>query len=248
MNTLENNVFDYDPDLNFDFDLDFDPESFLDEDYQESGPVEINPQEKSQFARVKRFKRPRLVAYEYAEALADDVGMIDEDETIYAILSGNFIAGDFIEAYLVRHNLFADELLIATLSMSKANVDSLKNLQTGGFVASLDLLVSDYFFSHERRNITEYLIQELATDNFRFAAAGLHTKITLIKTEERYLVLTGSANLRSSGNLEQLTILNNKAIFEFNKRWMCDLMETYQVDHERLRGNKLWLQVQKSKI
>ena len=244
--SLEKNVTEYESELDFDFDLDFDPDIFIEDNQEQaSSQFTINEQEKSQFARVKRFKRPKTVAYEYADALAADIGLLDDDESIFALLSGNFIAGDFIEAYLVKHNLFAEELLIATLSMSKNNVDSLKNLQNGGFVNHLGLIVSDYFFAHERINITEYVIKELSVGNFSFAAAGLHTKITLIKTDNQYLVITGSANLRSSGNLEQLIILNNKQIYDFNKNWMYDLLENYQVKHERLRGDKLWLQVQK---
>jgi hypothetical protein len=224
--------------LDFDLDLDFDSEAFIDDS------VAIDPEQITPFARVKRHKRTRTVAYEYAQQLSDDIGILDEGDCIFALCSGNFISGDFIEAYLTKHNLFAESLIVATLSLSKNNIDSFKNLQIGGYVGNLAIIVSDYFFCHERKNVTEYIIEELANDHFYFAAAAIHTKIALIKTEcGKHIVIHGSANLRSSRNIEQMIVENNKTVYDFNEVWMKDILKNYAVDHKRLRGEKLWHQV-----
>ena len=68
----------------------FDMDMFLDDDYGT-----IKPSKTTQFARVKRHRKPRTVKYEYAAQLAKDVGRLEDGEHIFSIISGNFIAGDF---------------------------------------------------------------------------------------------------------------------------------------------------------
>jgi hypothetical protein len=227
-----------------DLDLsDFDMDAFLDDDFDFDfdSDTQAKPIKKTEFARVKRYRRPRTVKYEYAAQLAKDIGRLEEDEHIFSIISGNFIAGDFIEAWLIENDFIAEEIIIATLSVSKDNIDSLKLLQDAGKVDKLGMIVSDYFFSHERKNGIEYIIDELSNGNFYLAAAGIHTKITLIKTEcGQHIVIGGSANLRSSRNVEQLTIDNSKVLYDFNREWMGKLLNDYQVNHKSLRGGKLW--------
>lgn len=89
------------------------------------------------------------VKYKNALQLAKDIGSLDkEGQRVFAVVDGSFIFGDFIEAYLVTHNLLAKRMVISTLSMSQENVDSLKNLLTGDYLEKLDVVISDYFYSH----------------------------------------------------------------------------------------------------
>lgn len=223
--------------IDFDFDLgDFE----LDAETEET---EDAPQ---QFARVKKFKRPRVCKYEYAEKLASDIGDIKDGESVFCIVSGNFIAGDFIEAYLKVNNLTCDEIIVSVLSLSQENVDSLKNIFLQGRCKKMGLLISDYFFAHERRKDggVPYIIDEMKDYDFSMAAAGIHTKIVLIKTTcGKNIVISGSANLRSSRNIEQVTIDNCNILYEFNRAWICDIIDTYQVTHKSLRAGKLWQKV-----
>lgn len=103
--------------------------------------------------RVRRYPRPapHLVRYERAAELARGFPDLAEGEAMFALVSGNFIFGDFVEALLVEKNWYAEQLLIATLSLGKENVDSLRNLQEGGYVGRLGLVVSDFWYAHERR-------------------------------------------------------------------------------------------------
>ena len=231
--------------LNLDDDLglsDFDMDMFLDDDYDVIKPLKQTP-----FARVKRHKRPRTVKYEYAAQLAKDIGRLEEDEHIFSIISGNFIAGDFIEAWLIENDFIAKEIIIANYSISQENIDSFINIFETDRVERIGLIVSDYFFSHERKNLIEYCVTELADWNFYIAAAGIHTKITLIKTVcGQHIVIGGSANLRSSRSVEQLTIDNSKVLYDFNREWMSKLLNEYHVNHKSLRAGKLWQAVAQS--
>lgn len=230
--------------MNLDFNLDsldfdgLDLDMFLDGDDQAPTP----------FARVKRNFPPRCVKYEYAQSLAKDIGPLEEGEHINAIVSGNFIAGDFIEAYLFENDLMADEILIATLSMSRENVDSLKNILDYRLIGRMGLIVSDFFFAHERKSGIEDIITHLGSGAFTLAVAGVHTKIALIKTTcGQHLVIGGSANLRSSMNVEQITLDNCPILYAFHREWMATILNNYQATHKMLRREPLWQMVQAEK-
>lgn len=197
------------------------------------------------FIVLPRYPRPRpnMVTYDNARNLAAELPELDQSTTINGVVSGNFIFGDFIEALMVEKNYFADELLIATLSLGKENVDSLRNLIDGDYVRDLSLIVSDFWYAHERRPAggVPYIEATLSSPHFCFAAAGIHTKVTLISTDcGRRLVLHGSANLRSSRNVEQFTLEDNPELYAFHHRWMRRLLDNFSLTQESLRGDSLW--------
>ena len=183
------------------------------------------------------------VKYKNALKLAEDIGKIDkEGQRVFAVVDGSFIFGDFIEAYLVTHNLLAKRLVISTLSMSQENIDSLKNLFIGDYCHKLDLIVSDYFYSHERNSLIKYIYEHLDIDNkLQLAVCRTHTKITLIETEcGQFLTIHGSANLRSSDNIEMFSIENSKDLYEFNLQWHDEIIEKYQTINKTVRSLESW--------
>jgi len=197
---------------------------------------------------IKRYPRPRphQVKYERAADLAAALPDLEEGDALFAVVSGNFIFGDLLESLMVEKNYYAEEMAVATLSLGKDNVDSLHNLQAGDYLGRLSLVVSDFWYAHERRpgGGVPYIEKTLNHPNFSFAAAGIHTKVTLIRTAcDRHLVLHGSANLRSSRNVEQFVIENNRNLYEFNHRWISHLVATFSATKKSQRGDNLWQQV-----
>lgn len=183
------------------------------------------------------------VKYKNALQLAKDIGILDKDgQRVFAVVDGSFIFGDFIEAYLVTHNLLAKRMVISTLSMSQENVDSLKNLLTGDYLEQLDIVVSDYFYSHERHNLIKYMYEHLDINNsFQLAVCRTHTKITLIETEcGKWLTIHGSANLRSSDNIEMFSIENSKDLYDFNLEWHDEVITKYQTINKMVRSLDTW--------
>ena len=159
-----------------------------------------------------------FIKYENAEKLARK---IDCDKRTFVVVNGSFILGDFIEAFIVENDFHIKRMIISTLSLSENNVDSLKNLLEGEYIDQLDLLVSDYFFHSEAdghgNSLMPYIYQELDTDNrFQLAVSRSHTKATMFETHcGKKIVIHGSANLRSSANLEQIMIENNADLYDF---------------------------------
>ena len=188
----------------------------------------------------------RLLKYRNAEQLAKDLKP-EKGMRVFVILDGSFIAGDFIEAFCVEHNLHVKQMTISTLSLSQNNVDSLKNLLGGGYVDELNLIVSDYFFSHERHGLIPYMYELLDKENkFQLAVAGTHCKLILFETHAGSKVtIHGSANLRSSGNLEHICIEENETLFDFNQEIQSSIIEKYKTINKAIRHETLWQQVQK---
>lgn len=204
-----------------------------------------------------RYGRPRLnpyvhVAYEHAEQFAEafefKAGMRE-----FAFVSGNFIFGDFIEALVATGKVGIKRMTIQTLSMSQENIDSLRNVieYMGGGLESLQLVMSDYWYAHERNpqtGLVPYLFQELdVVPHFRAAFAGVHTKIVTIETPiGNKLVIHGSANFRSSRNVEQVCVEADEGLHDYIEGYAARILDAYDVvNHgverkKSLRGGELW--------
>jgi len=191
-----------------------------------------------------KLKSPVPVHYRHAQEMATKTPL-EKGTGMYAFVSGNFIFGDYLEA-LFEQGIRVDELYICTLSLSEDNVDSLKNILLTRRCKKLNLIVSHYFYSHERERLIPYLYQELDHENiFQLAVAGIHCKIALIGEHDQglHLVLHGSANMRSSANVEQMQLIEDEGLYAFNKRFLDNIITKYHtIDKRRksLRGESLW--------
>lgn len=195
-----------------------------------------------------RIMKPKLYALKRSQVMYDNACRLAEDLPwekgirYDVIVSGNFIFGDFIEAFIVKNNAKVPRMTISTLSLSQDNVDSLVNLIVGGYVEELNLIVSAYFYSHERGSLIPYIYQELDRDDkFQLAVAGIHTKTCHFETAGgKKIVIHGSANLRSSGNIEQFTIEENGELYGFYDGIYNEIINRYATIRKPIRQKQLW--------
>lgn len=182
-----------------------------------------------------------FIKYQNAAALAKNMSL-SPGCWYYGIVDGLFIFGDFVEALLVEHNLKAKYMMVSTLSVNENNIDSLAGMLNNGFVEKLDMILSGYFYSHERYNLVEYAYKELDKENrFQMAICDSHCKIVLIETQcGMKLVIHGSANFRSSDNLEQFHLAENPDLYDFNFEFQQRIIEKYQTIRKTLRRKTLW--------
>lgn len=181
--------------------------------------------------------------YSNAEKLAEKIDFKSLDR-IFCIVNGSFIFGDFIEAFIVHNQINVQEMTISTLSYSQDNVDSLKNLINADYIQKLNLIVSDYFFSHEKNKLIKYTYENLDIIDFQLASAGTHCKTYQFKTEGgKHIVIHGSVNLRSSGNIEQFVIEDNEELYNFNQEYQNRILDKYKTINKSIRGKELWHQV-----
>ena len=210
------------------------------EDYEEDDEHEcryIRP-------RMKPIPR-RQVTYEKAAAFARELGLLQTGERIDTIISGKFIMGDFIEAYMVEHNLHTERLLISTLSYNENNVDSLRNLLEGGYVDRLDMVVSAYFFAHERQKLIRYAYEQLDNEDNRFqlAVCNVHSKTYQWRTDDGLeIVCHGSANLRAGANFENMIFEENHDTFKFFDDFYSEILRLYPTIQKDKKYLKTWFQ------
>lgn len=182
------------------------------------------------------------VKYANAEKLATDIGPLPLDFRAFVILDGKFIFGDFIEALIVKNNWLCEELTISTLSMSQENVDSLANLVNGGYLKSLNLIVSHYYFANERQGLMPYVYEQLdKEDVLQVAVASVHTKICMIRTAcGKKITIHGSANLRTSSNIEQIVIEHSPGLFDFCAEVHHSIIDKHKTINKPVRRTALW--------
>lgn len=195
-----------------------------------------------------RYLTPRLetrrsepTLYDNAVELARKL-RLSEKTRADVLVNGNFIFGDFIEAYVKTYNIKCRKMTISTLSMSEANVESLRNLLTGHYVDELNLVISVYFYGNYHDSIIPYLYQRLDyEDRFQLAVAGIHTKTAQFETlGGKKIIMHGSANLRSSQTVEQFTIEENAELYDFYDEAFDNIIEKYHTINKAVRHSALW--------
>ena len=182
-----------------------------------------------------------FVLYDNAQKMAREL-RLGFGERFDAFVSGSFIFGDFIEAYLTTQNACAKKMTISTLSMSQNNVDSLHTLMEKGYIEELNLIISVYFWGNERSSLIPYIYKQRDIgDRFQLAVAGVHTKTVYFETlGGRKIIMHGSANLRSSGNIEQFTMEENPELYEFYDDHFNRIIDKYGTIRKPIRNSKAW--------
>lgn len=223
----------------------------LDLDLDLSLDLDDKPKNDNRYCLPKPPKNTKQyrVKYDNAEILVKEISSkILNGDTVCALLSGNFIFGDFFEAFAVVNDIYIDGLQISTLSLGQDNIDSFKNLLDGDYLGKLDLIVSDYFWAHNRHN-APYIYKNLDVDDkFQLAVAGTHTKVALMRIGDKKVIISGSANLRSSNCIEEITIQTNDDLYDFHHEWQSTILNEYATIKKSLRGNMLFDKITQSKV
>lgn len=206
-----------------------------------------------------RYDRPRVydnvlgeVSYEHACDFVDGLNLHDGYRA-FAFVSGNFVFGDVLEAMVERRKVAPRLMTVQTLSMSEENIDSLRNVvdMMEGQLEHLRIILSVYFWGHEHRpcQLVPYLYEALDVPGLVLdvAFASIHTKIVSVETlAGRHLVIDGSANLRSSRNIEQVRVECDDGLYEYVERFADRVFAAYStINHDEpyprpVRGNRLW--------
>lgn len=228
----------------------FDTEDFFIADDMDSSAFLVGDEKMTEEEHECRYLRPRIrpvakreVIYEKAASLSNELGLLNKGERIDVIMSGKFVLGDFIEAYMVEHNLHTNRLLISTLSYNENNIDSLKNLLDGCYVDRIDLIVSSYFYAHERFKLIKYAYQELDSDDGRFqlAVCNVHTKTYQFRTDEGLsIIMHGSGNMRAGANFEQMVVEENEEVFDFYAKFYDEIIREFPTIDKSKKFLKTW--------
>lgn len=138
----------------------------------------------------------------------------------HCLLRGDFILGDIIPLLLAGAH--CPHLRIATLGMSVHNAETMANLRETGLVDQITILTSLYFREVNKDETFKTVMDRLA-GFAKMVVARSHVKVILAPTADAHWVMEASANLRSSDNLELLTIFNDQEIHDWHAAWIDEL-------------------------
>ena len=206
--------------------------------------TDLHGEEGDSILPLPRKRKTSCVSYRNLESL---VRRIDISQRTFCTLAGRFSVGDIPEALIVENNLSVDEIWIATLSMSYDNLHSLKNIVDGGYLEpagekNLHIIVSDFFYAHERKR--DGLIGEivwLLGDHIVLSATRTHQKIMMFRTAcGKHIVVHGSANMRSTDNIENICIEDCEELYYFLRGQFSTIENDYGVYKKSRRGDNLF--------
>ncbi|MDR1284364.1 MAG: hypothetical protein LBK99_26655 [Opitutaceae bacterium] len=149
------------------------------------------------------------------------------DERTHAVLRGDFVLCDIIPSIIATHGPLG-HVRIATLGMSTANAQSLANLLSTGRIARLTLVVSHYFQQVDKTTTWMDVCRALEPHGVIPVVSRNHAKVILLPTvsgKDNYTI-EGSANLRSSDNIEQIVIFNCPETHDFHADWIDRIAST----------------------
>lgn len=227
-----------------DFELDFDLGDF---ELVKDGEKEAAPRTRILKPRIDVRSVSQRVCYKNAQKMAAQIDLSPGART-FAWVSGDFIFGDLLEALVVKKRIDPRRIYICSLGMSQDNIDSLKNILCATRVEKLTVLLSGYFYSHERDRLIPYLYEQLDVgDVTQVAFANYHCKIIAVETwHGHYFTIHGSANMRSSNSIEQIVVEEGEELYRFNADIMEQQARLYgTIDHSvpsgyYIRRNAAW--------
>jgi len=236
---LEDEIFDIDADGEIDVEIDFDIGDFS---FSDAAPEET---------RIMRPSMPEsathnFVKFDNALELAMEMDLEPGARTT-CIVSGNFILGDLLEALIIHRGIGCTQLYINTLSLSQDNIDSIRTIMDcRPDLEKVNILLSAYFYSHEKHGLVKYMYDTLDIDNrLQVCFVNTHCKVYMFETARgNKYVLHGSANLRSSSNIEQMDMENSAPLYEFYQGMFDRLIERFPTINYAVpkiaRGKKSW--------
>lgn len=222
-------MFDFKLGNDLDFELDFDLNDF-----------DLIGDNDSESAK-SRILKPRMnvknvcqrVAYKNAREMARAIDLNSGART-FAWVSGDFIFGDLLEALVLEKRMSPKRIYVCSLGMSQENIDSLENIIRATNIEKLTILLSGYFYSHEKERLIPYLYEHLDVgDITQVAFSNYHCKIIAVETfPGHFFTIHGSANLRSSNSIEQIMVEEGEELYRFNANIMDEQARLYgTIDH-----------------
>ena len=176
---------------------------------------------KAKRAGIRQFIRPE-------NALTVVRRLPGDGETTHCILRGDFVLADLLPYLLDGYH--CPHLRIATLGMSEENAKLLARLHEQGKVGRLTMVLSHYFEQVNKATVY-FEVRRILEGMADFVVMRSHAKVIVMERHREqgggvdWLVLEGSANLRSSDNLEQMTIFNDRDVHDFHAEWIDHVRE-----------------------
>jgi hypothetical protein len=177
--------------------------------------------------------RRKFVSMENTRRAVEQIDRLPEPgEILHLILSpGAFSVFDILPAVLTLANSPAVETTLLTLGINARSLQSLCDLDDAGQVGDVLLILSHYFRGADKDEFAKAAAVFQARPRFRLAVGRSHLKVIAVKLADgRHFAASGSGNLRSCNNAEQVDVHCDPSgeLFEFYNKFAHDLLRAPQ--------------------
>lgn len=149
----------------------------------------------------------------------------NNNEVSIYVSKGLSDAGSFLYAFYEKFGII-EEALIATWTISKANVLKLIEYIDSGKIKNLTFLLNDGMLkTSSTKPIYGLLRVEFdKRNNIKYSVANSHAKVQAYKSGETMITISGSGNWSLNPRIEDYVLIGGEKTFNFTKNWIQDLM------------------------
>ena len=148
-------------------------------------------------------------------------------ETVHALMTGRYDLMHVLIRVIDRLGT-VEAMRIATLSYNVRNLAEMLRLLDSGAVRQLTLLCSAFFRDHNTE-LWDETLEEFRDRRQRAAAARSHAKVVLFSfASGQRLTVSGSANLRSNGNVEQVLLADGAGLHDWFATWLDSTVTAHE--------------------
>jgi hypothetical protein len=144
-------------------------------------------------------------------------------ESLHLVMDGCSDTYLFLPRVLDLLGRPADEVLVATWTMSRPfAVDFLSQLDRGR-IRRAGVLVGEYF-AHREQAVYATIVEGMLARGFPIRAHLNHCKLMIVSAPPDFLTIEGSGNWTGSRRAEQITLTNDERLADFHAGWMREVL------------------------
>lgn len=174
---------------------------------------------------LKRAAQARYFARLRREIAAEVLPRLPGPGEIWHIVSnGKFDYFNFLPVVIDHLGGRIEHFYGSTWTMSRPNVTDLLEMYDQDKIGEIAILTGTYFKRRETA-VFATLLEGLRERGQRYIAFNNHTKIMLIHQADDHIVIEGSANFTANPRLENNTVSNDFALYQFHQQWMEEVLQ-----------------------
>jgi hypothetical protein len=147
-------------------------------------------------------------------------------EAVHALITGKCDLMMVVSALLAKFGA-AEHVRIATLSFNGRNLQEVFALADTASFRRLTLICSSFFRDHNP-DLWQGAVEGFRERGHTLAAVRNHAKVVTLCWPGRKLVIEGSANLRTNGNMEQVAFIADDRLQEWHAAWIDEAVRAYE--------------------
>jgi hypothetical protein len=154
--------------------------------------------------------------------LMENNGFPKQGEILAIKTNGTSDAGSFF-TNAIEHFGIIEEMYLATWTISKSNINRLKESIANGKLLKLIMVVSSTLKAANPGLYSLLILSLKDFPNVQIKEVNSHAKTFSFKCVENYITISGSANWSENPRIENYLLINSLSLYEHHQEWMEEL-------------------------